>query len=156
MRTILVLAALAVFSASSPAVDPPRQPRAGIPADARYFNGKWYYVYAGKLTWEQAKSRCKELGGQLAVIPDEDTWKFLTNNIKSVTENHLWLGGTDEQTEGLWHWVDGTSMKFTAWGGGLPDNVDKVENYLAMWGTRWNDVRNDEPLIEGFVCEWKE
>jgi len=84
----------------------PTKPPVGIPADATLFNGKWYRVYIERVPWTRAKEKCKGLGGQLAVVPDEQTWDFL----KSRSPAALWLGGTDEETEGVWKWVDGTSF----------------------------------------------
>jgi hypothetical protein len=136
------------------AVEPPPRPRPGVPVDSVYFNNKWYRVFAEKLTWENAQRRCEALGGQLAVVPDEPTWKFLTSSIAG--NPRLWIGATDENTEGLWRWVDGTNMKFTVWGGGLPDNIESKEHYLAMWGNTWNDVSADNAEVVGFICEWKQ
>ena len=116
--------------------------------------GKWYQIYAARLTWEAARDECKKLGGQLAVVPDEGTWKFLIGLAPATPR--LWLGATDELTTGLWRWVDGTNMKFTAWGGGLPDNVEEKEHYLAMWGATWNDAAQDNADVTGFICEWKQ
>jgi hypothetical protein len=152
MKTFLAIAFLAAATAF--AVEPPPQPRAGVPADSLFFNTKWYRVYGEKLTWHHAQQRCKALGGQLAVVPDEATWKFLTSAIAG--NPRLWLGGTDEQTEGLWRWVDGTNIKFEAWHGKPADNLEGKEHYLAMWGNGWNDAADDNSEVVGFICEWRQ
>ena len=89
-----------------------KKPPVGVPADATFFNGKWYRVYLEGLPWKSAQDRCKILGGMLACVPDAPTQGFVANLAKGL---NLWLGATDEETEGLWRWVDGNEMKYKAW-----------------------------------------
>ena len=151
---ILVLAistAANTAFAQAPATKPP----IGVPADAKPFNGKWYRVYLEKVPWHRAREKCTALGGQLAIVPDEPTWEFLTNLSPAI----LWLGATDERTEGVWLWVDGTPMTFTAWHDRQPDNMGGNEHYIVSYQKRWNDVPkhgNFGPYhAGGFICEWK-
>jgi Lectin C-type domain len=156
MKTIfafVLLSAVTAFSQLEPAEPPPR-PRPGIPVDALFFNNHWYRVYPEKLTWENARKRCEALGGQLAVIRDEPTWKFLTASLAGTPR--LWLGASDQLTEGNWEWVDGSKMSYSNWGGKLPDNIGSKEHFLALWGTTWNDAANDDPEVVGFICEWRQ
>jgi hypothetical protein len=135
------------------------KPPVGVPADAKFYNGKWYRVYLEKVPWNRAKERCKALGGQLVVIPDQLTWEFL----KTLSEQgtvQLWLGATDEVTEGVWKWIDGTPMKFKGWRPGEPNNAGGSENYLAIYKGAWADCPNGGEVgtvfkAQGFICEWK-
>lgn len=156
MKTILAFVFLAAATAISevPPTSPPAPRKPGVPADALPYGNRWYRVYGEKITWQNARKRCEALGGQLAVVPDEATWKFLTTSIAG--NPRLWLGASDELTEGLWKWVDGTNFKFEAWNGKPADNLEKKEHYLAMWGNSWNDAANDDPEIAGFICEWRQ
>lgn len=133
------------------------KPPVGVPVDAKLFNGKWYGVVVDKASWTSARDKCKRLGGQLAVIPDEATWKF----IASLTQLQVWIGATDEKLEGQWKWVDGSDMKFAKWSDINPTNSGGNEHYLMMKrdGT-WNDTPSDwdyykDSPIVGYVCEWK-
>ena len=147
---------LSVFILFAPAREASAQqttikPPVGVPADATQFNGKWYRVYLEKAIWPVARDRCKTLGGQLAVVPDEATHNFL-KELKS--EAGLWLGATDEKVEGVWKWVNGTEMVYKAW---LPREPDggRSENYLMLIRGGWADHGTGRPIVVGFICEWK-
>lgn len=144
---ITLLAAFSLASAQQPAIKPP----VGIPSDATPFNGKWYRVYLDKTTWPLARDKCKTLGGQLAVVPNEPTHAFIKELKPDVG---LWLGATDEKLEGEWMWVDGTEMKFKAWAPGEPGGR-RAENYLFLIHGAWEDHSNGRPQVIGYICEWK-
>ena len=146
----LLLYTLAPLAAQQPAE---RRPPVGIPSEAKLFNGKWYHLFLERAGWKQARDKCTRLGGQLVVIPDATTQEFVQQLSKGL---HIWLGATDEKTEGLWLWVDGTEMKFSAWGKWQPDNGNKREHYLDLWDGLWNDSAQNSPLNVGFICEWKD
>ena len=129
-----------------------KRPPPGVPADAKLFNGKWYRLYTEKCDWEAAKRRCSVLGGQLAMVPDEPTWAYLRPLSKGLS---LWLGATDEKTERLWLWHDGTEMKFKAWHRRQPDNAGGREHYLHTVDNWWNDLPKNADCA-GFICEWKD
>jgi len=129
------------------------RPPVGVPPDSQHFNGKWYRVYLEKVGWKRAREKCAALHGQLAIVPDEPTHAFLKQLANGL---HLWLGATDEKIEGLWVWVDGTPMKFTAWAENSPDNANKNEHYLEMHSVgKWNDNRENASDVVGYICEWK-
>ncbi|MEZ0387492.1 MAG: lectin-like protein [Verrucomicrobium sp.] len=128
------------------------------PADAKFINGRWFAAIMEKLDWNRAKSKCEALGGRLAIIRDEDTWK----KILTLTPSTVWLGATDSKTEGQWRWVDDSLVTFTVWVPGQPDNQYGIEHYLSTWKGGWNDrVRewdagasgHDNPVV-GYICEW--
>jgi hypothetical protein len=128
----------------------PQKPPIGVPSDAKWFNGKWYHVYLEQVTWERAKEKCAAAKGQLAVVPDAATWDF----IKRLSPGRIWLGATDEHSEGIWKWVDGTPMTFKAWSKHEPNNYRGREHYLVAIDESWNDLARDSPTV-GFICEWK-
>lgn len=119
---------------------------------AQQFNGKWYRVYPGRESWFTARNTCERLGGTLAIIRDQKTQDFL----KHFANNRaLWIGATNEQT-GIWHWIDGSPLKFTAWMKGQPSNFKNHENWLVLGkGGGWFDIDQRSKIVEGFICEWK-
>jgi hypothetical protein len=70
---------------------------------------------------------------------------------------NIWLGATDEASEGSWRWVDGTvlSVDNPSWSEGK-SNGGKEKNYLRRdWGQpniKWTD-ESCEALYYG-LCEY--
>jgi hypothetical protein len=96
------------------------------------------------------------MGGHLAIVNSKGEDDFLA----AISRGHVWLGATDAEKEGQWVWIDGTPMTYSNWDYGEPNNArdprtGKRENYLMIskYG-RWNDLTEDSPVINGFVCEW--
>jgi hypothetical protein len=131
-----------------------KKPPVGVPQEAKFFRGKWYHVYLERMTWRNAREKCKRLGGQMAVVPDEATNTFIRSLASGL---RLWLGASDEKGEGLWMWVDGTRMTYTAWYGKEPSNGNRREHFLEFSGQdgSWNDLSEDEKVVVGYICEWK-
>lgn len=132
-------------------------PPPGVHPEAKLFNGWWYRVYFEQMDWRRSKRECERLGGQLAIIPDEQTWNF----VKTLTKQRVWLGATDEDQEGEWKWIDGTPLSFTAWDDGEPNNVNKKEHYLCRspfggWADtveKWDGY--SQWAVSGYICQWK-
>lgn len=85
-------------AAKEPAVaprmsEPPASPvrPAGVPSEAVQFRNSWFHFYEEDIGWLEAKRKCEKLGGNLAIVPDAETWKFLNAHIDG---RHLWLGAT--------------------------------------------------------------
>lgn len=127
----------------------------GLPAEAKFFNGKWYHVYPAKMDWKNAKQKCESLGGRLVTIPDEATWSF----VKTLTNSSVWLGASDEVMEGDWVWVTGLKVTFTKWAVGQPNNKSGEDNYMVMIQCEMHDYHKKWDFIKatpivGFICEW--
>jgi hypothetical protein len=133
-----------------------------VPDDAREHSGRFYKVFTDRIPWHEARRRCELMGGHLAIVRDEETNRFLTELVTRASRQGVWLGATDERAEGVWFWVDGSPMRFSAWGAGQPTNrssLGEVEHYLALIavdGGRWNDFPNhgERGGPPAFCCEW--
>jgi collectin sub-family protein 10 len=133
-----------------------------IPADARRFSGRFYKVFPERINWHDARRRCEEEGGHLAIVRDAETNRFLTSLVTEASRRGVWIGATDERVEGAWVWIDGSPMQFSAWAPGQPTNRSsrgEVEHYAALIaaeGGRWNDFPNhgEQGGPPAFVCEW--
>lgn len=128
------------------------KPPLGMPADAVPFNGKWYRYYPESPTWHDAKQKCERLNGRLAVVPDQATWTFVKGIIGG---KWTWLGATDEKKEGVWTWVDGTTVTLTKWQSGEPNNRDAKQHYLKASNKGWRDDEKQPGEINGYLCEWR-
>lgn len=131
-----------------------------------------YQVVRGSFTWEQAISDAKSRGGHLATVIHAAEWADLKSVLGSeLLGKNLWLGGTDDGTEGKWRWVTGEAWIFANWRPGQPDNDSlgngrgTPENYLMIWGREvpaaeapqayWNDVTISGSVLarDGYVLE---
>ena len=153
MKIILIMImTLTAFAGQSAQPKPP----VGVPADAKFFNGKWYRVYSEKLPWNRAAEKCRALGGSLVKVPDEATWVFLKSLCQRAA---LWIGATDEKTEGIWLWPDGTPVTYAPWWRGQPDNARGIEHYVSTYLGEWNGVPKSgefvpRQFVVGYICEW--
>jgi hypothetical protein len=133
------------------------------------YNNKIYTVVntGGNLPWSDAKERCANMGGFLAMPKTNREVEYLSRLTKQIGTN-VWLGGTDEEQEGVWKWIDGTLIENSTnnihWQPGQPDNAwNGTEHYMEMNcnSGQWNDLPNDGTTsddnpyyyIGGFICE---
>ena len=112
------------------------------------------------MDWHSAKSYCESQGGHLATITSQQENDFIGQNfIVTGLYQHLWLGATDEVSQGRWKWVTGENWAYTYWNNGEP-NGGTSENCLEMREYAhddrmyvWNDYPSSREL--SFVCEWE-
>jgi hypothetical protein len=96
--------------------DPPLFPntnKEGVDAleGAHRFGYSTYKVIEEEIGWHEAVRRCEELGGRLAHVKTPHQQHFLIERVlDDNSAPHLWLGASDEEDEGEWRWLDGSSM----------------------------------------------
>lgn len=105
------------------------------------FGSKQWYLSKFATTWTSARSSCRNLGGNLLQI------KSMSELIhaRSISPNEvLHLGITDEQTEGTWKNVDGSSTAFNYWDVGQPDNFNNADYGVFRTSTGlWFNITNN-------------
>ncbi|KAJ8007910.1 hypothetical protein DPEC_G00099080 [Dallia pectoralis] len=81
------------------------------PSGLEFFSGSCYHFSDDKLTWEQSQYACIREGGHLVIIESQQEQNFLRMNVGN-TDYHdsYWIGMTDMKTEGVWIWVDNTTL----------------------------------------------
>ncbi len=125
------------------------------PSEIVTYNGHSYGLYNEKVTWEEAKARCEELGGHLLTITDSGEQEVIQNLLaKYGKRSGYWMGGSDENTDGTWEWLTGETFDYSNWASGEPNGASN-ENHIEIYpgdGT-WNDYHKDAERI-GFICEW--
>jgi hypothetical protein len=115
-------------------------------------NGHYYKWVNTSGTWGTAKAGAAGLGGYLASVTSAAEQSFVTTSV-APSSTAFWIGGTDEQTEGTWLWVNGDAWGYTNWNGGEPNNSGN-EDYLMMnTNGTWNDW-NASGANPGYVVEW--
>lgn len=149
MKTLLILLAMSLPCLA-------QKPPVGIPADSLFYEGKWYKVVVESVSWDRARDKCKSMGGRLVCIKTPQTWEFL----RQFAQGSLWIGLTDEKTQGVWVWSDGSPLTFKAWVSGQPDNFKGAQHWAATNTkmTGWDDlpksVAKGQHQVVGFICEW--
>ncbi|XP_062266236.1 C-type lectin domain family 4 member E-like [Platichthys flesus] len=104
--------------------------------------GKCYFFSSVKLTWNESRTRCKSMGGDLVVINSREEQRFLQSRLMKKMckpEDEFWIGLTDSEEEGEWLWVDDTRLNasLTFWCEGEPNNLKGKnpdgEDCVTMW-----------------------
>lgn len=136
------------------------------------YQGK-YIISASFETWSQAKASCEAAGLELAKVRSDAEVKeiiksadyFLGSKADSVKmwdkENWIWLGGTDEEEEGEWKWVDGSPIEYYKnmnWRNPNPDNAEYIKNqaqhYLAISRDgEFDDSFDHRSRHRAFACQ---
>ena len=119
------------------------------------FNGHEYKLCEITKSWADAKADCLAMGGHLVTITSSAENAFVNDLAGS---NTVWIGLTDEASEGTWKWVTGESVTYTNWNSGEPNDYGSGEDYAEMYTNgMWND--NGPPQFPSttryYVCEWQ-
>uniref|UniRef100_A0A803V281 MRC1 protein n=1 Tax=Ficedula albicollis TaxID=59894 RepID=A0A803V281_FICAL len=108
------------YSGFAPTVLPPL---GGCPETWLLFKNKCYKIFGSreedKLTWHSARSVCRELGGNLASIHNNQVQAFLTFHLKDVA-SETWIGLNDINSEDTYLWTDGSVFDYSNWAQGFP------------------------------------
>lgn len=87
-------------------------------------NGHSYYISDAKYKWDQAITAAQNAGGHLVSINDAAENTFVQSILPTInTYNNVWIGYTDEVTEGNFLWVNGDMSTYTNWHANEPNNV---------------------------------
>lgn len=118
--------------------------------DVRVYNGHAYTITSGALSWYDAESQARTLGGHLATIDDATENGWLNANFSGY--GVLWLGLNDELQQGNYVWTSGAPFTYTNWDSSQPSSANTTD-YVAMrqngfWATYQNDNANTRGLIE--------
>ena len=100
-----------------------------------------------KYTFREAEVDAKQRGGHLATIVSEEEHKAVMNAFGGKLPHRVWIGGSDENTEGAWEWVTGELWKFAKWDNGQPESkkFNGAEDFSKMYVSGvWHDWRNQE------------
>lgn len=126
-----------------------------------------YSFHKEDISWTDAQAKCRELGGHLVVISNEEELNTVITLAQQNGIEKVWVGCHRENNNLIWE--NNETVDFYAWGRGEPsfyDSGDRVaEDYLLLWHFNgawvYNDSRND-PVRDypamysgqiGYVCE---
>ncbi|XP_077789836.1 C-type lectin domain family 4 member F-like [Podarcis muralis] len=108
----------------------------------KFYNGSVYFFSQKAKPWQEAEDTCRAQGAHLVSITSKEEMEYL---VREARNQHFWIGLSDQNTEGVWTWVDGTKYneKLSFWGQGQPDNwhgAPQHEEDCVHFKTHWNDV----------------
>ncbi|XP_074483052.1 uncharacterized protein LOC141762852 [Sebastes fasciatus] len=116
-----------------------------------YFNGSVYYISSLRKTWQESRDDCVQRGADLVIINTVEEQEFIRRFQKP-----LWIGLTDQETEGRWKWVDGTLLTISFWAYPEPNGNDwsdedcaEITDHNSIYN--WNDDQCYR--INFWVCE---
>ncbi|KAH1176206.1 hypothetical protein KIL84_020940 [Mauremys mutica] len=115
-------------------------------------SGNCYYFSTEHKYWSYAKQACKDQGATLIIIDNPQKQEFVTKNANG---KQYWIGLHDVSNEGTFIWVDDSSVSYSNWDRGEPNNFGSGEDCVMMLKDgKWNDapcVMNEV----GWICEKK-
>ena len=140
------------------------------PADAitSTDTGHAYKVFKDRLSWTDAKQKCEQMGGHLVTISSPSEQAFVVECLKKSGVDvdkqdgllswaeRFWAGGTDENIEGKWRWIDGSEWTFSAWVQNQPDGDGNFLSICPHISGEWNDDQPLPPQISGYIYEWEQ
>jgi len=107
-------------------------------------DGKSYYCSLFPASWAAAQDLCVDAGGNLAVVDNSDENEFLASFLETQA---AWIGLHDKTTEGSFKWVDGTSLGYSNWYPGQPNDYGYGQDCTEMLPNGlWNDQYCDKHL----------
>ncbi|XP_030606959.1 macrophage mannose receptor 1-like isoform X2 [Archocentrus centrarchus] len=139
-------------------------PTGGCPAGWKKFASKCYSINSDRrITWEYARSKCIEAGGNLVSIPTRSVQAFLITKMVGVVSTDLWIGLNAIKNEAFF-WTDGSKRQYTNWGN------SGYRHHPGTFYKRWNEedcvVMSSSPALgigkwmikscndtNGYVCQ---
>ena len=118
-------------------------------------------------TWDESKFQCKSMNGTLAAVTSQEIHNFLMKKVERESRykyTWFWIGGTDEDAEGNWEWIDGSEWNFPHWSsqaqnkakqqpdGGVGQNCLQIYHGIHA-RNGWNDQYCYTTLP--YICSWR-
>ena len=109
----------------------------------------------GGISWMDAKADAESRGGHLATITSASEKETISDSIGGINEL-MWIGATDEDTEGSWKWVTGETWDYTDWAAGEPNNAGNEDYAVAGWGGgSWKDLPHSSGISK-YLMEYSQ
>ncbi|MCE5334113.1 MAG: tandem-95 repeat protein [Desulfobacteraceae bacterium] len=100
------------------------------------YNGHFYTLTQDTGTWATAEAEAEALGGNLVTVDDGAEQQWLRQTFERFGE--VWIGLTDQTTEGTWQWADGAAPAYTNWASGQPYQWGSDYDFACMGsGGQW-------------------
>ncbi|XP_047671730.1 low affinity immunoglobulin epsilon Fc receptor-like [Tachysurus fulvidraco] len=116
----------------------------------RYFNSSFYYFSTGMKNWIESRQNCRNRLADLVII-DSTAEQFIPKWL--LNSETAWIDLSDIEKEGVWKWVEGTTLTTGLWNTGEPNHMKPDEDSVKILGSSnsWNDRSCCDHLL--FICE---
>ncbi|CAH1773996.1 unnamed protein product [Owenia fusiformis] len=127
----------------------------------KHLKSCYLFLYAPgtEATWYEANAYCATQNAHLLTIETSAEYYYILGRIRAwgKTGHNVWTGNND--ISGRWQWAGGpcfdtTSMRYTHWGHGQPDNSKGREHCIHLYSPfslKMNDVACYSKY--NFICE---
>ncbi|XP_076451854.1 uncharacterized protein LOC143287618 [Babylonia areolata] len=127
----------------------------------RAFGNRCYQFVLGHLKeFNPAERECRQKGGHLAIIRNQRTQNFLYDTLWFDLDYYgdVWIGLTDQESEGDYVWVDGSPANFTYWGENWSHEHKDCVGMHVYYDGRWFDYGCSDGVFYSnhlrFICEF--
>ena len=111
-------------------------------------DGNFYQYNTEPVQWTEAKKRCQNKGGRLAILNSNLASSFIEDKFPADT---FWIGG--QQKEKRWYWVNGMEMSFKNRAWGQPDAGPGSFCAVKWKNGPWHDIRCS--ISVPYLCQFK-
>ncbi|KAL7841378.1 hypothetical protein SRHO_G00250690 [Serrasalmus rhombeus] len=118
-----------------------------------YFSSSVYYISTEKKSWSESRQDCRARGADLLIINSREEQDFT----EMLRRGQIaWIGLSDQDTERVWKWVDGSALTTRFWGSGEPNSRAGDEDCVVTGHTsdpsqNWADYPCNAHFV--WICE---
>ena len=80
------------------------------------------YLLTPEMTWQEAESFAREMGGHLVTINNQHENQWLVETFVAQDTNFLWIGINDQEIEKQFCWTSGEESTYQNWAKGEPND----------------------------------
>ena len=113
-----------------------------LPQDSLTHKGHTYKLIEQNVTWKQAETICKQMGGHLVTLNNSAEKTFVEQLASSM--DSVWLGGFSEND--VWYWSTGEDFVTSVL------DVEVENGYLVYQNGEYFAATGDSTTY--FICEW--
>ena len=113
-------------------------------------NGDRCYLWQNDpKNWTEAEQFWNENEEHLASVTSQNIHNYIWSKIEP-TGSSFWIGGSDQEEEGIWKWSDGSEWNFTHWLTNEPNNRYSNENciQIGLFNFNFNSIYLNEKWLE--------
>ncbi|XP_042352885.1 macrophage mannose receptor 1-like isoform X2 [Plectropomus leopardus] len=116
------------------------------------YNGHCFHLNRTQKTWSDAQQECRNEGGDLVSIHNVEEQSFVVSQLGYTSTDELWIGLNDRKTEGLFEWIDHSTVSFTSWEFGKPAVFTDVKDCVLIKGENGNWADHICEEKHGYIC----